>query len=48
MLLRIEYLILDSVVFDNSYSVMRNKKIHYNIRITEPKENLQELALKDI
>ncbi|XP_057322215.1 SEC14-like protein 2 [Microplitis mediator] len=36
-----------SVVFDNSYSLMRNKKIHYNIRMEEPNENLHEIALQD-
>lgn len=38
---------LDSVVFDNSYSLLRNKKIHYNVRIEEPNDGLQELALHD-
>ncbi|XP_074105969.1 SEC14-like protein 2 isoform X2 [Cotesia typhae] len=36
-----------SIVFDNSYSLMRNKKIFYNIRMEEPNENLQEIALRD-
>lgn len=36
-----------SVVFDNSYSLLRNKKIHYNVRIEEPNDGLQELALQD-
>uniref|UniRef100_A0A0C9QZQ8 Sec14l2_0 protein n=2 Tax=Fopius arisanus TaxID=64838 RepID=A0A0C9QZQ8_9HYME len=37
-----------SVVFDNSYSLLRNKKIHYNVRLAEPTEGLQELAFQDI
>ncbi|XP_034942104.1 SEC14-like protein 4 [Chelonus insularis] len=36
-----------SVVFDNTYSFLRNKKVHYNIRIEEPRDDLQEIALND-
>ncbi|XP_047358427.1 SEC14-like protein 2 isoform X3 [Vespa velutina] len=31
-----------SVIFDNTYSVMRNKKIHYSVRILPPSEELKE------
>lgn len=34
-----------SIVFDNSYSVLRNKKIHYSVRILPPPEALNELEL---
>lgn len=27
---------VDTVTFDNSYSMLRNKKLHYNIEIGEP------------
>lgn len=33
-----------SVVFDNSYSLVRNKKIHYSIRVIPPSEELKEIA----
>ncbi|XP_024940464.1 SEC14-like protein 2 isoform X2 [Cephus cinctus] len=36
-----------SVVFDNSYSLLRNKKIHYSIHILPPNEGLDDLALKN-
>ncbi|KAK0178529.1 hypothetical protein PV327_007410 [Microctonus hyperodae] len=36
-----------SIVFDNSYSLMRNKKICYNVHITDPTENLHELAINN-
>lgn len=33
---------LDSVVFDNTYSLIRSKKIHYSIRVLPPSEELKE------
>ena len=37
-------LFLDSVIFDNSYSLLRNKKIHYCIRMLPP-TTLDEASL---
>ncbi|KAL2715531.1 SEC14-like protein 2 isoform X5 [Vespula squamosa] len=31
-----------SVVFDNTYSLMRSKKIHYSVRVLPPSEELKE------
>ncbi|KAK2576328.1 hypothetical protein KPH14_005689 [Odynerus spinipes] len=33
-----------SVVFDNSYSLVRNKKIHYSIRVIPPSEEVKDLT----
>lgn len=33
-----------SVVFDNSYSLVRNKKIHYSIRVLPPSEELDKIS----
>ncbi|XP_043283407.1 SEC14-like protein 2 [Venturia canescens] len=36
-----------SVVFDNTYSMLRNKKVHYSVRVTAPTEDLTKLALSE-
>lgn len=33
-----------SIVFDNTYSLLRNKKVHYSVRILPPTKELQEMA----
>ncbi|XP_012277887.1 SEC14-like protein 2 [Orussus abietinus] len=36
-----------SVVFDNSYSLLRSKKIHYSIRLLPPSNPMQEVSLSE-
>lgn len=40
----INLFVLDSIVFDNTYSLLRNKKVHYSVRILPPTGELQEMA----
>nr|CAD7397151.1 unnamed protein product [Timema poppensis] len=45
-------LVMDMVVFDNSYSYLRNKKLHYSIQVTPPIKismlSDEEVVVKDI
>ncbi|KAM0733131.1 SEC14-like protein 2 [Formica fusca] len=33
-----------SIVFDNTYSFLRNKKVHYSVRVLPPTEDLKKMA----
>lgn len=36
--------ILDSIVFDNTYSIMRNKKIHYSVKVIPPSQSQEIIS----
>lgn len=40
----INLFVLDSIVFDNTYSFLRNKKVHYSVRVLPPTGDLQKTA----
>lgn len=36
--------ILDSIIFDNTYSIMRNKKIHYSVKVIPPSQSQEIIS----
>lgn len=40
----INLFVLDSIVFDNTYSFLRNKKVHYSVRVLPPTEDFKKMA----